>query len=184
MQCETAQTIKAPKRMRGLELFAGVGGMSLGMELGYGKDYKCAAFVERDPYCTKVLQKNWKDVPVYDDIKEFRYEDERSRIGNIDIVLGGFPCQPWSGAGKRKGSEDDRDLWPEMLRVIKSLTPRAKWIVGENVQGFVNMEMGLARTVADLENENYKVQTFVFGAVSVKARHQRQRCFVVAHSNT
>ena len=184
MRSATAEKIKPSKKLRGLELFAGIGGMTLGFEMAYGEDYECVAFVERDKYCGKVLNKHWSDVPIYTDIREFDYDKEKDRLGRIDIDLGGFPCQPWSGAGKQRGAQDDRDLWPEMLRVIKSITPRPRWIIGENVQGFVNMEMGLSRTVSDLENENYQVQPFVYGAVAVQARHQRQRCFVVAHSKS
>ena len=96
-------------------------------------------------------------------------------IGAIDIVCGGFPCQPFSQAGKRRGKEDDRDLWPEMFRIIKECQPR--WVVGENVAGFVNME--LDRTVSHLESEGYEVRTFVLGACAVQAPHQRQRCWII-----
>ena len=105
-------------------------------------------------------------------------------IGTIDIVCGGFPCQPFSQAGKRRGKDDDRDLWPEMFRIIQECQPT--WVVGENVAGFVNMELG--RTVSNLESEGYEVRTFVLGACAVQAPHQRQRCWIIgrkddAHSN-
>jgi site-specific DNA-cytosine methylase len=131
-----------------------------------------------DPFCTQILNKHWPDVPVYPDIRKLNGKE----IGTVQIVCGGFPCQPFSQAGKRRGKDDDRDLWPQMFRIIRELRPHARWLVLENVAGFVNME--LDRTVSDLESEGYEVRTFVLGAVCVQAPHQRQRCWIIAHSDT
>lgn len=156
--------------MKVLDLFSGIGGFSLGLHRA-SKEFKTVAFCEMDPFCTQILNKHWPDVPVYPDIRKLNGKE----IGTIDIVCGGFPCQPFSQAGKRRGKEDDRDLWPEMFRIIQGCKPR--WIIGENVSGFVNME--LDRTVSDLESEGYEVRTFVLGACAVQAPHQRQRCWII-----
>ena len=156
--------------MRILDLFSGIGGFSLGLHRA-SETFQTVAFCEMDPFCTQILNKHWPDVPVYPDIRKLNGKE----IGAIDIVCGGFPCQPFSQAGKRRGKDDDRDLWPEMFRIIQECQPT--WVVGENVAGFVNME--LDRTVSDLESEGYEVRTFVLGAVAVQAPHQRQRCWII-----
>jgi len=168
--------------MKMLSLFSGIGGIDLAAEWA-GVD--TVAFCEIDPFCQKVLKKHWPAVPVFDDVKQLNKQtlldagvisDEQS----IDIICGGFPCQPFSVAGKRKGKSDDRDLWPEMFRVIQELKPT--WVVGENVANFVNME--LERTLVDLESEGYTAQTFIIPACGVDAKHQRYRTFVVAYSGS
>lgn len=156
--------------MRILDLFSGIGGFSLGLHRA-SKEFKTVAFCEMDPFCTQILNKHWPDVPVYPDIRKLNGKE----IGTIQVVCGGFPCQPFSQAGKRRGKDDDRDLWPEMFRIIKECQPT--WVIGENVAGFVNME--LDRTVSNLESENYEVRVFVLGAVAVQAPHQRQRCWII-----
>lgn len=168
--------------MKSIELFAGIGGIALAAEWA---GIETVAFCEREPYCQKVLNKHWPDVPVFDDIKTLNREVlEGAGViepgGTIDIISGGFPCQPFSIAGKRKGKEDDRDLWPEMFRIIRELQPT--WVIGENVANFVNME--LERTLTDLENEGYETQTFIIPAASVNAKHQRYRTFIVAYSDS
>ena len=159
--------------MRILDLFSGIGGFSLGLHRA-SETFQTVAFCEQDPFCTQILNKHWPDVPVYPDIRKLNGKE----IGTIDIVCGGFPCQPFSQAGKRRGKEDDRDLWPEMFRIIRECVPA--YVIGENVVGFTNME--LDRTVSDLESEGYEVRTFVLGAVAVQAPHQRQRCWIIAHA--
>lgn len=166
--------------MKSIELFAGIGGIALAAEWA---GIETIAFCERDPFCQKVLKKHWPSVPIFDDIHTLdrsALEERGVDIGAIELVSGGFPCQPYSVAGKRRGAEDDRDLWPEMFRVIQEIRPT--WVVGENVANFVNME--LERTLLDLEGEGYETQTFIIPALSVGARHRRDRVFVVAHSNS
>jgi len=155
-----------------LDLFSGIGGFSLAAS--WTNQIKTVAFCEIDPFCQKVLKKHWPDVPIFDDITRLRGDD----IGTADIITGGFPCQPFSCAGKRRGKEDDRFLWPEMLRVISEAKPR--WVIGENVAGFINM--GLDDCISDLENQGYEVQAFVIPACAVNAPHRRDRVWIVGHS--
>ncbi len=155
-----------------LDLFSGIGGFSLAASWTGG--IETVAFCEIEPYCQKVLHKHWPDVPIYPDIKQLRGED----IGSVDIVCGGFPCQPFSCAGKQRGKEDDRYLWPEMFRVIQETKPT--WVIGENVANFVNM--GLDDAASDLEAKGYEVQPFIIPACAVEAPHERKRVFILAYS--
>ncbi len=136
--------------------------------------FETVGFVERDEYCQKILALRFPDVPIYNDIKTF---DSAQFIGT-DIVCGGFPCQPWSQAGRQKGAKDDRDLWPEMLRIIEAVKPR--FVVGENVRGFINEPLGLQRSVSDLEAIGYENQAFIIPALAVDAKHRRDRMFLMA----
>ena len=160
--------------MRVLDLFSGIGGFSLGLEAA---GMTTVAFCERDPYGTKVLNKHWPDVPVHNDVRQL---DGTKYAGSIDVVCGGFPCQPFSVAGQQRGKEDDRHLWPEMLRVIRESKPR--WVIGENVSGFVRM--ALDDVCLDLENEGYTVRTFVLPACAADARHRRDRVFIVGYASS
>lgn len=162
--------------MKALDLFAGIGGFSLA---AHWMEWETVAFVEWDAFCQKVLAKNFPNVPIFGDIKEF---DGTQYNGTIDLICGGFPCQPFSTAGNRKGKNDDRFLWHEMLRVIKEVKPT--WIVGENVAGLLTMENGsiLDGILTDLENEGYQTQTFIIPACAVQAPHRRDRIWIVAHS--
>lgn len=157
--------------MKHLDLFSGIGGFALATEMVWENVEHI--FCEIDPFCQTVLKKHWPRSKIYEDIKKLR------GIGTVELVTGGFPCQPFSVAGKQKGKDDDRDLWPEMFRVIKETKPT--WIIGENVAGFVNME--LERSIFDLESENYEVQSFIIPACAVEAPHRRDRVWIVAHTN-
>jgi len=158
-----------------VDLFSGIGGFSYAAEQIVG-GFETIAFVERDEYCQKVLRKHWHDVPIYNDIRSFDGKEYK----DADIVVGGFPCQPWSVAGAQKGSQDDRDLWHEMVRIIEDIRPR--WIVGENVSGFVTMPMGLRRSLSDLESIGYKTIPYLIPAAAVDAKHRRMRCWIVGHT--
>ena len=160
------------KKLKILDLFSGIGGFSLGLEATGG--FETAAFCDIDPYCRSVLKKHWPDVPIFEDIRKLKGTD----IGTVDIITGGYPCQPFSVAGKQKGVEDKRHLWPEYFRIIKELRP--SFIVGENVGGHI--KLGLDSVIEDLESEGYAARTFSISASSVGANHQRERIWIVANS--
>lgn len=192
--------------MNHLDLFSGIGGFALAAKRVWGSSHNIVSFCEIDKYCQKVLRKHWSNIPICKDIKELKIEtinshtDEKSKSngtinakderrldesGNrlekkddsIDLITGGFPCQPFSVAGKQRGAKDDRYLWPEMVRVIKEFKPR--WIVGENVTGIVKME--LDNCISDLESEGYISQAIIIPACAVDARHRRDRVWIIAH---
>jgi len=158
-----------------LDLFSGIGGFSLGLEsTGY---FETIAFVEKDQFCQKVLAKNFKDIPIEGDIRNVkgqRYE--------ADVVTGGFPCQPFSQAGRKKGTHDDRYLWDETIRVIKECKPR--WFIGENVEGIINIQNGmvLRQVQDDLEEQGFEVKCLIIPASGIGAWHQRKRVWIIANS--
>jgi DNA (cytosine-5)-methyltransferase 1 len=155
-------------------LFSGIGGFDLAAEwMGWENIFHC----EWNPFGQKVLKYHFPNSISYEDITK---TDFTIHQGRIDILTGGFPCQPYSTAGKRLGKEDERHLWPEMLRAIREIQPR--WVVGENVLGLVNWSGGLVfhEVQADLEAEGYEVQPYVLPAVSVNAPHRRDRVWFVA----
>ena len=123
-----------------LDLFSGLGGFSLGLErTGH---FETVAFCDNNQYSKLILDKHWKGVKIYDDVREISKEKFREDgIEFPDIITGGFPCQPFSVAGKQKGTSDDRHLWPEMFRIIKAFKPR--YVIGENVRGIVNIQEGV-----------------------------------------
>jgi DNA (cytosine-5)-methyltransferase 1 len=160
--------------MRHGSLFSGIGGFDLAAEwMGWENVFQ----VEWDSYCQKILTKNFPNVKRYGDIKEF---DGTKYRGLINILTGGFPCQPFSVAGKQKGKSDDRHLWPEMLRVIREIQP--PWIVGENVPGIIAME--LDNICLALESEGYEVQPFIIPSASIGAWDKRERVWIIAHSDS
>lgn len=156
---------------RSVDLFSGIGGFSLA---AHWAGFTTQVFCERDPFCQTVLRKHWPSVPIISDIREF----DGTQYKGAELLTGGFPCQPFSVAGKRLGNQDYRFLWPEMLRVIREVKPT--WIVGENVAGIINME--LDGVLSDLENEGYATQAFVLPACAVNAPHKRNRVWMVGYS--
>ena len=167
-------------KLKILDLFSGLGGFSLGLERT--GNFETIAFCDNDKYSNLVLQKHWKGVKIYNDVREITKERlEADGVEAPDIITGGFPCQPFSVAGKQKGTSDDRHLWPEMFRIIQELKPR--WVIGENVKGLVNLQDGMVfETVCtDLEGEGYEVRAFNIPAAGVGAPHRRERIWIVAH---
>jgi DNA (cytosine-5)-methyltransferase 1 len=157
-------------------LFSGIGGFDLAAEwMGWENLFHC----EFNPFCQRILKYYWPNSKSYGDITKSTFTEFR---GRIDILTGGFPCQPFSTAGKRKGTDDSRYLWPEMLRVIREVQPR--YIVGENVRGLVSWDGGLVfdTVCSDLEAEGYEVLPVLLPAAGVNAPHLRQRIFFIAHS--
>ena len=156
-----------------LDLFSGIGGFSLGLEsTGF---FKTIAFVEKDKFCRQVLQKNFNNIPIEEDIRNVKGERYKA-----DIITGGFPCQPFSVAGKRKGTDDDRYLWDETIRVVAECKPR--WFIGENVEGIININNGmvLRQVQTDLEEQGFQVQCLVIPASGIGAWHQRKRVWIIA----
>jgi DNA (cytosine-5)-methyltransferase 1 len=155
-----------------LDLFSGIGGFSLGLEST--GNFKTIAFCEKDEFCQKVLQKNFKNIPIEGEIRNVKGEKYQA-----DVVTGGFPCQPFSVAGKRKGTDDDRYLWDETIRVVRECKP--KYFIGENVEGLINIQEGmvLRQVQTDLEKEGFEVQCLVIPASGIGAWHQRKRVWII-----
>jgi DNA (cytosine-5)-methyltransferase 1 len=189
--------------MKHLDLFSGIGGFALAVDTVWPNSEHI--FVENDDFCTQVLKKHWPKATFHGDIRQFITDTEKSRCETCDsnririeqgkgerpytrfleptfILTGGFPCQPFSQAGRRKGTEDNRYLWPEMFRVIQLTKPQ--WVIAENVRGLVtwNDGMVLEQVCADLEREGYTVQPFIIPAVAVNAPHRRDRVWIVGHA--
>lgn len=173
--------------MKHISLFSGIGGFDLAAEwAGWDNLASC----EINPFGRRVLSHYWPEAYHHDDIKTLtgsiiEYEAQKRygpdwRADGV-ILSGGFPCQPYSLAGKRLGKEDERHLWPEMLRVIQEVKPT--WIVGENVFGLVNWSDGLVfnEVQTDLETQGYEVQAFILPACAADAPHRRDRVWVVAY---
>lgn len=209
---DTAHTFPSNHNLTHLSLFTGIGGLDLAAEAA---GFRTVGQCEWADYPTKILEKHWPDVPRWRDIRTLTAEDFHAKTGlrTVDVISGGFPCQPFSVAGKRQGRHDDRYLWPEMCRVIDELRPT--WVVGENVAGLLSMaepvgrphleshtfsrladddhyeavytqqeRMLLGGILQDLEAVRYAVQPFVVPACAVGAPHRRDRLFIVAHANS
>ena len=157
-------------------LFSGIGGFDLASEwMGWKNVFHC----EYDPFCQKVLKHHFPNSKLYKDVRKF---DATNYLGRVDILTGGFPCQPFSNAGLRKGTEDERHLWPSMLRIIREVSPR--YVVGENVRGLLNWSGGLVfeEVCADLEAEGYEVTPYLLPACGKNAPHRRDRIWFIANS--
>ena len=165
------------EEIRHIDLASGIGGFALSAQLAAGwagaatgRDVRTVAFCEIDPFCQAVLRKNFPGVPIYDDIKTFDYE------GGCDLLTAGYPCTPFSVAGKQKGAADDRHLWPSVLEIVKRKRPA--WCLFENVSGHVNL--GLDEVLLDLANQDYAARVLHLGAVSKNAPHRRMRVWICA----
>jgi len=158
-----------------LDLFSGIGGFARGFEATGSIETTC--FVEQDPYCQAVLRHHWPDVPILGDIRDVKGCELPIQP---DVICGGFPCQPFSQAGKQLAQDDPRHLWPEMFRLIRECRPA--WVVGENVAGLI--KLGLDEVLSDLEGEGYATRTFNLPACAVGAPHIRQRLWIIAHADS
>lgn len=159
-------------------LFSGIGGFDLSAEwMGWENVFHC----EINEFCQKILKCHFPNAKSYEDITKTDFTEWE---GRVDVVSGGFPCQPFSVAGKRKGDADDRHLWPEMLRAIREISPR--YIVGENVYGLVNWNGGLVfhEVQTDLENEGYEIQPVILPACAKNAPHRRERIWFIAYNDS
>jgi DNA (cytosine-5)-methyltransferase 1 len=160
--------------MKMLSLFSGVGGIDLAAQWA---GIQTAAFCEIEPFCRKILHQHWPDIPIFGDVHKLNKEVlQNAGIRDVDIVAGGFPCQPFSRAGKQRGISDERYLWPEMLRITNEIRPT--WLIGENVENAVRIV--LDDIIDSLEAINYKTQAFVISAKCSGAYFEGKRTFIVA----
>ena len=163
-------------RYQVLDLFSGIGGFCLGLERA---GFSTAAFCEIDGYCRRVLARHWPNTPIYEDIKQLSARRlHHDGIPPIDLICGGYPCQPFSIAGKQRGAKDPRHLWPEMHRLIREIVPR--WVICENVAGHV--EHGLDAVLDDLADAGYTATPFIIPACAFGAPHRRDRVWIIAHA--
>jgi len=163
--------------MKVLDLFSGIGGFSLGLERA---GFETVAFCEIEDSPRQILANHWPGVPIYDDVRKLTGNRLAADGITADVICGGFPCQPWSLVGKRRGTQDDRHLWPEYYRLIRELKPR--WIIGENVYGFI--DMGLDQALSDLESEGYTAEAFVIPACALRFDHRRDRVWIIAYADS
>lgn len=161
--------------MRVLDLFAGIGGFSLGLQRA---GMVPVAFCEIEPFCRAVLAKHWPGALIYHDARTLRGAQVTADLGAINLICAGFPCQPHSLAGRREGGQDERDLWPDTIRIVRELQP--KWFVGENVPGILTTIYD--RVLSDLESAGYEVEPLLMEACAFGADHRRERLFLVAHA--
>ena len=158
-------------------LFAGIGGFEYAAQEVWGDELEIVGMCEIDSFCRKVLKKHWPNVAIHEDIRSLDGNEIKERFGAIDLITGGFPCQPYSLAGKRRGAADDRALWDEMYRIITEVRPR--WIIVENVPGIINMV--LDDVLSCMEDSVYTCETFIIPACSIGAPHRRNRVWIVAY---
>jgi len=161
--------------MKVLDLFSGIGGFSVGLEKA---GFETAAFCEIEEYPRAVLRKHWPDTPIYRDIRQLTAEQLRADGLIPDVICGGYPCQPFSVAGKQLAERDERHLFPEVLRLVRDIRPR--WCIFENVSGHI--KLGYDEVAASLEGEGYSVWTYIIPACAVNAPHKRDRLWIVAHT--
>jgi len=160
--------------MKHVDLFSGIGGFALATDWAFeGVEH---IFCEIDAFCQKILKKHWPNSQIHHDIKHFKADD----LGRVDLLTGGFPCQPFSVAGEQRAQDDERHLWPQMFRIIKECRP--SWIIGENVAGII--ELALEEVCLDLESEGYEVWPIVIPACAVNAPHRRDRVWIIAHAKS
>ena len=167
--------------LRVFDVCAGIGGFSLALHESGG--YQTIAFCEKEPFCQEVLRKRFPGIPIFNDVKELANDPEkRKSIPAFDVLCAGVPCQPYSQAGPKRGTKDDRHLWPSVFEIIKERRPR--FFIIENVAGFIKMVLDPVCT--ELENEDYSVRPVVLPASSVQAPHQRKRLWLLGQdiSNT
>lgn len=164
--------------MNVLDLFSGIGGFSLGLERA---GMRTVAFCEIEPFPRAVLAKHWPHVPCYHDVHDVTADRlDRDGVGRIDLICGGYPCQPFSHAGKQRGHEDPRHLWPQMRRVVGEVRPA--WVLAENVVGHITL--GLDQVLADLETDGYAARAIVVPACAKDAPHIRQRVWIMARGGS
>ena len=158
--------------VRHLDLFSGIGGFALACRMVGG--IETVAFCEREPYCQKVLAKHWPSVPICPDIHDLK----GTEYGTVELITGGYPCQPFSTAGERRGENDDRHLWSEVRRIVETARPR--WCLFENVAGHITL--GLDQVLSDLDSIGYTAGATVLPACAVGAGHRRDRVWIVANA--
>ena len=156
-----------------LDLFSGIGGFALAARWA---GYQTIAFCEQDRFCQRVLERHWPGVPCVEDVHDLDGKDYEG----VTLLTGGFPCQPFSQCGKRRGKDDDRAIGGEMVRIISEARPA--WVLGENVSGFETM--GLDDMLSDLESLGYACQTFIIPACALNAPHRRDRVWIIAHAKS
>jgi|TARA_B100000085_G_C18552491_1_gene516500 DNA (cytosine-5)-methyltransferase 1 len=161
--------------LKHVDLCSGIGGFALGF--GWAELSHPVLFCDIEPWSRKILAKHWPDVKIAEDVKELA-NDPDGLVPDCDILTAGYPCQPFSVAGKQRGEEDDRHIWPEIFRIIKAKRPN--WIVCENVYGHISM--GLDTVLSDLETEGYSCQPFIVPACAVNAPHRRDRLWIVGYT--
>jgi len=163
--------------MNHLDLFSGIGGFALAASWVWGKEHNVVSFCEIEPFAQKVLKKYWPEVPIIEDVRNVK----GSNFSDVTLCTGGFPCQPFSVAGKQQGKGDHRFIWDEMCRVVSEVKP--EWVIGENVPGLVSNDNGVVfeQICIDLEVEGYEVQPFIIPACAADAPHRRDRIWIVAN---